>query len=397
MRLQNELNNSHLDNLRHHKALASALLLALATLLGCQQANPTGPDMTSPGEVIESTQPPESSQSGQADLIISKINFSPGDPKKGDQITFWVFVRNQGSAQAGASTLRFRVGGESSPPETQIPALGPGQEYRHERQITLDVAQNYLATATADAHSQVSESNEGNNEGSKSFTVAAAPPQGKPDLVVSSAVHSPASLAAGSEITFRVHVSNAGSVQAGASTLRFKVGGETFPPEAPVPALAPGQVYQYERKITLNVAQNYRATATADALDQVSESDEANNVRALDFSVGPAQADLVIRLINLSPGGPSVGEEITFWVFVKNEGSAQAGASRLRFKVGGESSPPVVPVPALAPGQEYRYERKITLSVAQSYLATATADALAQVLEADESNNVRTRSFSVAQ
>ena len=113
--------------------------------------------------------------------------------------------------------------------------------------------------------------------------------------------------------------------------------------------------------------------------------------------MGPAQADLVIRIINFSPGSPRVGDEITFWVFVKNEGTAQAGASRLRFQVGGESNPPVVPVPALEPGQEHRYDRKVTLNVAQSYMATATADALAQVLEADESNNVRTRSFTVAQ
>jgi len=393
MRLQNRHDNSHFGN--HHKALVSALLLALATLLGCQ-ASPTGADMVSPGEILE-TQPPESSQSGQADLTISSINFSPGSPKLGDEITFWVLVRNEGSAQAGASRLRFKVGGESNPPETQLPALGPGQEYRHERKITLSVAQSYLATATADALSQVSESNEGNNVGSKSFTVAAAPTQGTPDLVISNIVHSPASLAAGSEITFWVYVSNTGSAQAGASTLRFKVGGETFPPEAPVPALAPGQEYRYERKISLDVAQNYLATATADALGQVSESDEANNVRTFSFSVGPPQADLVIRLINHSPAGPHVGDEITFWVFVKNEGSAQAGASRLRFKVGGESRPPVVSVPALQPGQEYRYERKLTLSVAQNYLATATADALAQVLEADESNNVRTRSFTVAQ
>jgi hypothetical protein len=69
----------------------------------------------------------------------------------------------------------------------------------------------------------------------------------------------------------------------------------------------------------------------------------------------------VISNINLSPGSPRVGDEITFWVFVKNDGAARAGASALRFKVGGETFPPEIPVPALDPGQEYRYERKLTL------------------------------------
>jgi subtilase family serine protease len=217
--------------------------------------------------------------------VISNINFSPGSPRAGDEITFWVFVRNQGSAPAGASTLRFRVGGETYPPETPVPALGPGQEYRHERKVTLNVAQNYLVTATADALDQVSESDEGNNVLTRAFSVA--PALGKPDLMIRIINFSPGSPRAGDEITFWVFVRNQGSALAGASTLRFQVGGETYPPETPIPALGPGQEYRHERKVTLNVAQNYLATATADALAQVSESNEANNVRTRSFRVSP--------------------------------------------------------------------------------------------------------------
>jgi subtilase family serine protease len=83
-------------------------------------------------------------------------------------------------------------------------------------------------------------------------------------------------------------------------------------------------------------------------------------------------------------------------VFVRNDGNAQAGASTLRFKVGGESSPPEIPVPALDPGEEYRYERKLTLGVAQNYRSTATADALNEVAESDEGNNILIRDFTVA-
>jgi hypothetical protein len=41
----------------------------------------------------------------------------------GEEITFSVFVKNRGNAQAAASMLRFQVGGESNPPESSIPAL----------------------------------------------------------------------------------------------------------------------------------------------------------------------------------------------------------------------------------------------------------------------------------
>ncbi len=395
MRLQNRLDNGHDgNNLRNHKLLASALMVALATLLGCE-TSPTGPDVTPPVEDHQPDLPSEPSQSGQADLLIANMHISPASPRPGDEITFRVFVRNAGNAQSAASRLHLQVGGETNPAEAPVPALAPGQEHQYERRVTLNVAQSYLATATADARGQVSESNEGNNVDSRSFVVAEAPVQGHPDLRISNIERSPAKPAIGDEITFSVYVRNVGNAQAGASTLRFRVGGETIPPEATVPALAPGQVYRYERRVTLNVAQGYLATATADALGQVAESDESNNVLTHNFTVG--HADLRVRLIAFSPASPQVGDHITFRVYVKNEGNAQARASRLRFKVGGESNPPVVPVPVLAPGQEYRYMRTVTLSVAQNYLATATADALGQIAESDEGNNVRTRSFTVAQ
>ena len=381
--------------------IAGALVFAVLVMIGCD--NPAGPDVVPIPEPMPepASQPAPGPSLGQADLVVSSINISPGNPSAGEEITFSVFVKNRGNAQAAASMLRFQVGGESNPPETSVPALGPGEEYRHERKVTLNVAQNYRATATADGQGHVAESNEGNNVRSKDFSVqpAAAPPPapGQPDLLIRLINISPAAPKAGDEITFWVFVRNEGDAQAAASTLRFQVGGETFPPEVPVPALDTGEEYRHERKVTLGVAQNYQATATADALDEVAESDEGNNVSTRSFTVAPAlsQPDLVIRLINISPGAPRAGDEITFWVFVRNEGNAQAATSTLRFQVGGETFPPEVPVPALDPGEEYRHERKVTLGVA-NYLSTATADALDEVAESDEGNNVLTRNFTVA-
>lgn len=68
----------------------------------------------------------------------------------------------------------------------------------------------------------------------------------------------------------------------------------------------------------------------------------------------------------------------------------------LHFKVGG-SSPAAVPVPLRAPGEEFRYEHKVTLNTPQTYMATATADALAQQLEMHEGNNVLKKTFTVTQ
>ena len=74
-----------------------------------------------------------------------------------------------------------------------------------------------------------------------------------------------------------------------------------------------------------------------------------------------AQPDLVISRINYSPGAPKQNQEIIFWMYVKNIGTSTAESSKLQFKVGGESNPPIGNVPELTPGREFRYERKITL------------------------------------
>jgi len=172
----------------HVVASAGALLLLALLAGGCAGGSTTGPspfpETAPPPTPAPAPQPtpaptpqptpaptPAPTPTAEPDLIISNINFSPGSPHAGDEITFWVLVKNEGHAPAAASTLRFQVGGESNPPETAVPALAPGQEYRHERKITLNVAQSYVATATADALDQVTESDETNNVGTRSFTV----------------------------------------------------------------------------------------------------------------------------------------------------------------------------------------------------------------------------------
>ncbi len=121
----------------------------------------------------------------QPDLIVSKINFSPGKPTTADEITFWVFVKNDGSAKAGPSVLSFRVGGETTPQRVKVPALNPGKEFRHQRKVKLSVAQNYQVTANADAAHAVTESNEGNNTTIKRFQVNPAQSAKLPDVGMS--------------------------------------------------------------------------------------------------------------------------------------------------------------------------------------------------------------------
>ena len=168
--------------------LASLAILAIAAMtlgVGCSSDSVTGPtpmpqpEPTPAAEaqpqvtpVLEPLPLPATALLGEPDLIVSIINFSPGAPTAGDEITFWVFVKNIGNAPAAPSSLRFRVGGETFAPQYDIPALDPDAQHRITRKVTLSVAQNYQATAWADDEDDVAESDEANNTTAKVFTVA---------------------------------------------------------------------------------------------------------------------------------------------------------------------------------------------------------------------------------
>jgi hypothetical protein len=221
------------------------------------------------------------------DLVISKIEVSPATPVVNNKVTFKVRVKNKGNVKAGPSKLSFKVGGESRPPITKVPALSPGQEYIHTRIDTLTVAQNYLATAIADVEKDIDESNENNNVGTKSFRVIKLE-VAKTDLIISNIEISPASPTVNELITFKVHVKNIGSATVSSSKLRFRVDGQNNTPINviyTIPSLSSGQEYTQPRGDRLSVGQSYKLTATADYDDKVKESNENNNVRTRAFRV----------------------------------------------------------------------------------------------------------------
>jgi hypothetical protein len=218
------------------------------------------------------------------DLIVESLTHSPLNPTTASVITFTAAVRNIGSAPAGPSTVKLRVGGETFGQDFAVPDLDIGASYTVTRSILLGVAQNYRATAVADAGAAVNEVNEGNNTRTDDFRVTTAL---GPDLVVRGLTVSPANPTTGDVITFRVTVANVGDAPAGASTLNLRVGGETFGQDFAVGPLGPNAIFTIDRRIVLARAQNYGATATADARGTVTESNEGNNRRTLSFTVRP--------------------------------------------------------------------------------------------------------------
>ena len=72
-----------------------------------------------------------------------------------------------------------------------------------------------------------------------------------------------------------------------------------------------------------------------------------------------------------------------------------ADSSTLALKVGGETVPATYPIPSLSPGETHTVQRQETLSVAQNYRNTATADYNDDVKESNEKNNQKIDDYTV--
>jgi subtilase family serine protease len=215
-------------------------------------------------------------KSAKPDLVVSNINYSPGAPVEGNEITLWVFVKNVGQAPSGASGVRVKVGGESNPPVIPVPALNPSQQFSYEKKITFNNAGNYTVTITADAANAVVESNENNNVMSKSILVKAAP---KPDLIISKINVSPGTPNKGQQFTFWVFVKNLGPGASKPSYLSTTTSSSNFSNWGVkyVPALPPGQEWRWEG-LGLSVnAGTYTVRAVIDKNNIVPETNENNN------------------------------------------------------------------------------------------------------------------------
>ncbi|MFH0768211.1 MAG: CARDB domain-containing protein, partial [Chloroflexota bacterium] len=132
--------------------------------------------------------------------------------------------------------------------------------------------------------------------------------------------------------------------------------------------------------------------AVADGANYVTERDETNNAEAATFS-STSLPDLVIEGITLSPTRPSIGDKVTFTITIKNQGSGEAGSSRIIYYIDSIylTSATVDPIDAGATANT----TFTWTAEAGSHAIKAVADSEEKVVESDETNNDNTYVFSV--
>ncbi|MFI1931259.1 CARDB domain-containing protein [Streptomyces sp. NPDC020330] len=222
------------------------------------------------------------------DLTVSALSWNPSSPSETDDITIDGTVRNTGSAPSPATTVNVSLGGVAVG-SAPVGPLAAGASAPVSVGVGKRPQGSYAVSALVDPTDTVAESDNANNSRTTASPLVVGQSPG-PDLEVRSIASSPAHPAVGAAVTFTAAVRNRGTSAVNAGTVtRLTVGSTTL--NGTTPAIAAGAT------ANVTIDGNWTAasggatlTATADATNQVAETNETNNVFARSLVVGRGAA-----------------------------------------------------------------------------------------------------------
>ena len=208
---------------------------------------------------------------------------------------------------------------------------------------------DYFILVVIDDLEQVAETDETNNTEAIAFTVGGGGNTGGgggANLAVTSVSAEPASGAPGDEIEGEYEIANSGSEQAGESSVGFYLStdaslsnGDTFLTREDADEVNAGGDGDGDFEFTIpsgTPAGDYFLLAVADDRNDVTETDEGDNVASTPFTItgggtggGGGDADLEITTASVSPTSADAGAEIELAFTLANTGNESAGESQV--------------------------------------------------------------------
>ena len=282
-------------------------------------------------------------EAASPDLVVQSASVSNSSLTPGQSFTLSVTVRNQGTGQSAAATLRWYRSSNAtiSTRDTQV---GTGQVGILSAAGTSAESIRLSAPSSAGTYyygacveSVNDESDTGNNcSAAVTVTVGAAP---APDLVVDVPTVSTSSPTAGSSFTLRATVRNQGTATSGSTTLRYyrSTDATVSPSDTEVgtdlvSSLSASRTSS--ESISLQAPSSTGTYYYGACVESVSdETDTGNNCSAaVTVTVGAAPApDLVVDVPTVSTSSPTAGASFTLRATVRNQGSGRSSSTTLRY------------------------------------------------------------------
>jgi subtilase family serine protease len=301
--------------------------------------------------------------------------WSPINPPAGETVTFTVTIRNQGIAKAADSTIHYYIGDHDSGNQ-HVPSITAGA-LATSTFTWKAKAGPHLIKVVVDPYNNVIEVNEDNNE--KIINFGGALPA---DLTVQNITWSPEDISEGDNITFTVTIKNQGSGKADYSYVTYYID-DNYPTLAYVIPLDPGATYNTTFTWVAE-AGTHTIKVVADSEKRILEGDENNNEKSVIY---PVPADLTVQNITWSLEDISEGDNITFTVTIKNQGSGKADYSSIAYYVddGYLTSADVYPLdPGATDNKTFTW-----VAEAGTHTIKVVVDSDNRITESNETNNER--------
>lgn len=223
----------------------------------------------------------------------------------------------------------------------------------------------------------------------------------KPDLTITDMSITPAIPKKGQKVVFTAKVLNKGMAGAPWHQAAIRVGGETHPPPISVHALAPNASREIKRQTVINHPGKFVVAFIADASKGVTESNENNNTKYLNFKVEELLPDLTLVDPVFTPANPKAGDAVTLTATLKNIGDVVAGAHHSGIRIGGQSQPTIIGsighLDVWTPqSQKHVVSRMWYTSKPGNYIVRLYIDVNNEVKEKRENNNMVSLSITVA-
>ena len=331
------------------------------------------------GEIDIETEPiPVSSP----DLYIKGCKVSSSTIKYNGSVKLTFTVANKGKKSAAASKLNI-YDGDKLLKTVSVKSIAAGKSGTYS--VTFKGSQlgsgSSKLTLVADAANKITETNESNNQVSKTIKVTTVDLYVKDYKINSSAIAKNGSV----KLTFKV--ANRGNSTAAASKLKVYDGSKLLKTIS-VKSIAAGKSCSYS--VTLKGSAlglgSRKITLVADADKKIAETNESNN--KVSKTVKVSNADLYIKDYKVSSSAIAKAGSVKLTFKVANKGTTAAGASKLKV-YDGSTLLKTISVASLAAGKSKSLS--VTLKGSELGLGSRkiylTADADKKVVETNESNN----------
>jgi PGF-pre-PGF domain-containing protein/uncharacterized repeat protein (TIGR01451 family) len=320
-----------------------------------------------------------------SNLILEKLSTDPDYPKPDSKVVINSLVKNTGTETSEPTNIIYKIG--ETEEKEGVSAIEAGSEKLISHTWTTP---NKEETITIKASLE----NVENSEKEISVTIVQ---ESLPDLIIEDLYpESSAQPEAGKPLNFTLKIKNVGEATASSSTAKYSFNGASEG-EVSIPELSAGANTSAGFSFTPGNEENMSVTVLADSGNTISESNEDNNKMSKIINIKRELPDLKIESISLSPQEPHPGENITFTVTVKNNGSAVAETSEIKYDIKGtnENYTGVLSIPILAAGEARAGTFFWTPGNEGQIVVKATVDAESAISESDETNNEFTKTATV--